>query len=319
MLSYRSILITALFSAPALAQTPCAWQVEGGNLMIEVETEGPAGWTVDTQYPGFGGTSFYRWDGPDFFNNPGNAVLRYDIEVHEAGTYELRLHNRHQHNDSTEENDCWTRMDNGSWEKTFSNGPGTVNNWTWETEFELPGFPDASFDLSVGRHVFEISARSNGFMIDRINFHIGDPAGAEDVNTPVGDCGLSANYCSSTPNSSGGAARVEALGSIEIGDNALQLLARPIPSGTFGLFFFGPNAIDVPFGNGRRCVGGTTRRLRAVQAQGSSLRIDVNLTAGAAAVINAGSSWNFQAWFRDTPAGGARFDLSDGMHVNFLP
>jgi hypothetical protein len=35
--------------------------------------------------------------------------------------------------------------------------------------------------------------------------------------------------------------------------------------------------------------------------------------------ITAGSTWNFQFWFRDPVAGGASFNLSDGLGVTFCP
>ena len=35
--------------------------------------------------------------------------------------------------------------------------------------------------------------------------------------------------------------------------------------------------------------------------------------------ITPGSTWNFQAIFRDTAGGGALFDLSDGLEVSFQP
>ena len=35
--------------------------------------------------------------------------------------------------------------------------------------------------------------------------------------------------------------------------------------------------------------------------------------------LQAGSTWNFQAWYRDPAAGGANFDLSGGYSVSFLP
>ena len=55
-------------------------------------------------------------------------------------------------------------------------------------------------------------------------------------------------------------------------------------------------------------------------ANGGNLSYDVDYNANyAAGVITAGSSWNFQAWFRDPAANGATFNLSDGLHVTFCP
>lgn len=36
-------------------------------------------------------------------------------------------------------------------------------------------------------------------------------------------------------------------------------------------------------------------------------------------LLNPGETWNFQLWYRDTAAGGAGFNLSDGLRVTFLP
>ncbi len=35
--------------------------------------------------------------------------------------------------------------------------------------------------------------------------------------------------------------------------------------------------------------------------------------------ITAGSTWNFQAWFRDPAAGGGCFDTSDAVSITFVP
>jgi hypothetical protein len=36
-------------------------------------------------------------------------------------------------------------------------------------------------------------------------------------------------------------------------------------------------------------------------------------------LVAPGSTWYFQAWFRDPAAGGAAFNLSDGLAVTFCP
>ena len=35
--------------------------------------------------------------------------------------------------------------------------------------------------------------------------------------------------------------------------------------------------------------------------------------------ITAGQQWNFQFWYRNPAAGGAGFNLSDGLSVTFCP
>jgi hypothetical protein len=39
----------------------------------------------------------------------------------------------------------------------------------------------------------------------------------------------------------------------------------------------------------------------------------------AAGALVPGSTWNFQAWFRDVAAGGSNFNLSNGLRITFAP
>ena len=45
----------------------------------------------------------------------------------------------------------------------------------------------------------------------------------------------------------------------------------------------------------------------------------MNAAPNASTQITAGSTWLFQAWFRDPAAGGAAFNLSDARQIEFLP
>jgi len=317
---FRPLVLVALLAPVAPAQAPCAWQAENNLVVVEVEAVSPTGnWSVETNFAGYTGGSYYRWTGPNHFNQPGNGIMTYPIEVHEAGHYQLRIHNRHEDPDHTEENDCWVRMDGGSWIKLYSNGSGTVSNWNWKSRFEINGsHSDAGFGLTVGRHELQISGRSNGFMIDRFNFYKGNPSGVSQTSTEPSNCTIGGVFCSSGSNSSGGAAVIAARGSVSVSANSLQLVAQPVPAGTVGLFYFGENTVDTPFGNGRRCVGGQTFRLRPGSANGTMLSHDVDFTQGTAGAIGAGTSWHFQAWFRDLQAGGAGYDTSNGLHLNFI-
>ena len=98
-----------------------------------------------------------------------------------------------------------------------------------------------------------------------------------------------------------------------------------MPAGQFGLFFYGPAQTQAPFGNGFRCVGGGSTGLGRLDIEtagaGNLLQhaLDNTSPPGPAVQLTAGSTWNFQAWFRDPSGGGAFFDLSDAISVNFLP
>lgn len=143
--------------------------------------------------------------------------------------------------------------------------------------------------------------------------------------TPGAPCS-SSNYCSSTPNSSGGAAQISQTGSCSISANSFSLTASPVPN-SVGIFFYSlgqtGGGAGIPFGNGLRCVGNGGNqivRLKPRVASGNLLvdNLDFTMLPGSGP-ITGGSTWNFQAWFRDVPAGGAQFDLSNGLQVTFQP
>jgi hypothetical protein len=130
---------------------------------------------------------------------------------------------------------------------------------------------------------------------------------------------LGSPYCSpATPNSTGAPASISAVGSSSVSANDLTLVAQPVPNQP-GLFFYGPQQISAPFGNGTLCITGVVGRLDVVNATGNVMThlLDNASPPSAATQIISGSTWNFQAWFRDPAAGGAFFNLSDGLEVVF--
>jgi len=132
---------------------------------------------------------------------------------------------------------------------------------------------------------------------------------------------LGQNYCGpAVPNSSGDPAEIHACGSASVASNDLLLRAEPVPNQP-GIFFYGPQQANVPFGNGTLCIAGQVGRLDVVNATGNVMTFLLDNTSppSAATQITAGSTWNFQAWFRDPAALGAFFNLSNGLSVVFLP
>ncbi|MFT4541108.1 MAG: hypothetical protein ACI841_000045 [Planctomycetota bacterium] len=129
---------------------------------------------------------------------------------------------------------------------------------------------------------------------------------------------LGAPYCQATPNSTGSPARISASGSASVAANDLVLRATPVPNQP-GIFYYGPNTIQAPFGNGFRCIGGTTGRLPVVGGSAGVLThgLDNTQPPSGATTILPSSTWYFQCWYRDPLAGGASFDLSDGLEVEF--
>lgn len=161
-------LIVCLY-ATGLAETP-SFEDRDGIIVFEVESVRPENgqWKGETALDGYTGKGYYTWRGKDLFNTPGQGVLAYRLWVHKGGTYKLRIHNRHDFEDRTEQNDCWTKLDDGEWVKTFSSRRG---QWTWHTHHEYghEHKEAASYKLTPGQHVFYISGRSKGFSIDRVH------------------------------------------------------------------------------------------------------------------------------------------------------
>ncbi len=134
------------------------------------------------------------------------------------------------------------------------------------------------------------------------------------------------NYCVGEPNSVGNGASISWAGTVEMSTNLFYVTGTGAIPTQFGLFFYGPNQILVPFGDGYRCVGGGIYRLGPAQLSdglGSyNRRVDFTQppASSGAGQITPGSVWNFQLWYRD-PAGplGNGFNLSDGLEVTFCP
>jgi hypothetical protein len=139
---------------------------------------------------------------------------------------------------------------------------------------------------------------------------------------PSGGCLPASRYCPPSPNSVGPGATMSASGSPSLSANDLVLTAGPCPTGQPGVFFYGSARIELPFGNGHRCVGGDVFRLDSpvfVGPNGLAMRArDFGAPPAAAGPgrIDAWSSWNFQFWYRDPGAG---FDLSDALGLRFCP
>lgn len=172
-------LLALAFAADVAAQT---YQESGGIVVLEVESAPLAGsWVKETAVAGCTGSGYYRWSGGNQ-GSGGQGILRFNVRIANAGSYNLRIRNHHDHPDSTLENDCFTRMDGSAWIKTYSS---TANQWTWHTRHEQGStHSDPAYTLSAGDHAFEISGRSANFRIDRIHLYLSNVASPTDPARP---------------------------------------------------------------------------------------------------------------------------------------
>ena len=138
------------------------------------------------------------------------------------------------------------------------------------------------------------------------------------------------SYCdAATANSSGQPGRIVAVGSTEVARETLTLRASDLPRLSFGYFLTSQTAgapMSVPGSSGLICLGGAVGRYSApsqIQFSGLdqlfNLELDLSLMPTPNGLIQAlpGSTWNFQAWFRDSSPMGATSNFTDAVAVGF--
>ena len=202
----------------------------------------------------------------------------------------------------------------GSWTNARTVGPtgsDTGGGWIMDTLLiEI----HVSLTSSV-RVRFTVSDLGSGSIVE---------AAIDDVRLTApgsGDCPAPVATCVTTPNSVGSGARVASFGSTGVSDGAFTLTAAGLPANQYGIFFFGPNQISVPLGDGTLCVGGGLSRLSVMQADWTGNvqhALDFNAPPATGALLP-GTSWLFQFWYRDPGFGTSGFNLSDALEVTLCP
>ncbi|HJO27691.1 MAG TPA: hypothetical protein QF730_10640, partial [Planctomycetota bacterium] len=134
------------------------------------------------------------------------------------------------------------------------------------------------------------------------------------------------SYCIAAPNTaSATGAKIRMVGLPSISLNTSVLEATDCPAGQYGIFYYGPWQVQLPFGDGYRCVAGSVFRLMPPMLSSgagvASRTLDYNASpmGSGAGQITSGSTWNFQYWYRDPTPVGYGFNLSDGLEVTFCP
>ena len=169
---------------------------------------------------------------------------------------------------------------------------------SWQREV-LPGATNADFECVA--------------FVNAEDGWVGGAQGIDHRDAGAG-CTNASNYCESSINSTGQEALIAFDGSCAVADEDFTLTAGPLPPQPV-LFFYGPQQLSLHLGNGTRCVGGALVRLHPPLypvAGFASRHVDL-----AAQGLATGMTRYFQAWYRDPAAGGAFFNLSDGLSVTF--
>ena len=181
----------------------------------------------------------------------------------------------------------------------------------------FPVLGDLTFDYSSGdmRLVAPISVE---FWIDiggiPMYFNIQGTVTA-DYDCPIGEV-----YCSTAPNSAGSGALIGGLGGSSYQANSLTLATSGCPPDGFGLYLYGTQQTQAAVGDGFICVAGSTFRMQAVPIDGAGRAIyavDVNSPPDPAGQVAIGETWYYQLWYRDAGFGGAGFNFSDAIAVQW--
>lgn len=123
----------------------------------------------------------------------------------------------------------------------------------------------------------------------------------------------------------GTGALLEGFGSADLLLDDLTLRASGIRPGAHGLIYMGARSTPRPFGDGQRCVGGAgggTFRFPVRRSGDDGTFLETGIIARSqgfgGGAIGAGSTWNFQAWYRD-PQGpcASGFNLTSAIPVTF--
>ena len=123
-------------------------------------------------------------------------------------------------------------------------------------------------------------------------------------------------FCTPSVNSTGHSAHLKATGSIIVGQGAMTLTTGPTPPGQYGITFFGQGTqAPAPLGGGSLCISGQLHRLPIASPAGDGLQTTIDWNSpGVAAVIQPGTTWRFQTWYRDH---GGLSNVSEGRGVTF--
>lgn len=106
------------------------------------------------------------------------------------------------------------------------------------------------------------------------------------------------SYCLQPPTSLGVPAELSAPCVVAIESTHVPFRVSPVASG-IGILCWGSRTAATPFGTDTICIGGNLHRISGLRRTGNALELDLDLVDPRAAALVPGSTWSFQALFRD--------------------
>lgn len=200
-----------------------------------------------------------------------------------------------------------------------------IARWDGSAFHSISGGLSAQASTQAVRTISEVPGQDGLFVGGVLHDVMGSPTARMGWWLP--DCST-VPYCVTSPNSAGAGALMASVGSTSVCAGDFTLRVTGAPANILGAFYYGPQAVQIPFGNGIRCVGGGSTgifRLLPVSNTGAAGSASKALDFSKAPVgsgpgqILPGSSWCFQFWYRDPAGGGSGFNLSDAVQATFVP
>ena len=168
MLSSTNTALGQLTTAPFIE--------EEGLIVMEAESVPRSNnWQLESTEEGFAGDGYLRYVGSNKFNEPGSDILEFQIVITNPGKYRMFTFISHLGAPETDqENDVWTKMDDGEWIKTVHGGLYIDLGFSHHTTWVMNGpdgeeFSNPEYELTAGIHTFYISGRSFNVRLDRIH------------------------------------------------------------------------------------------------------------------------------------------------------
>jgi Tol biopolymer transport system component len=186
----------------------------------------------------------------------------------------------------------------------------------------------AMFDSDTAFVPSDINLRDDVYLAD-LRVPTGTPMCFGDGSgtpCPCGNAGAIGHGCENSAGLGGGL--LEAWGTTQISADALSLRASRLPANAPTLFFQGTQSVNggagAVLGDGLRCAGGTIKRMGTHHALGGVVLYGyvvgdprISVTGS----VMAGSTYEYQAWFRDTApyCTSATSNLTNAVEVTWQP
>jgi hypothetical protein len=188
-LIYATLLLLQVSQAVEARQAEGPFLEQDGLVVVETESLNPASdWVVESSDAGYRGSGYIRWNGPDYFNSPGNGLIAIPFKVNAAGNYYVKLRMSHLGAPAGDQwNDCWMKMnDGGTFVKAVHPSTYIADGFTYHTTLEPTGgvFEPPLYSIQAGENTLYLSARSANLRIDRIHIYKEGTPDPENPNSP---------------------------------------------------------------------------------------------------------------------------------------